>query len=184
MYLIGYVLKPHGIKGEVKVECISPYPERYKLLNKVYLHNKSTQTYSIDNVRISNRFVFLKFQEINSRDEAECIRNSEILIARDDLVKLNSNEFFIHDLVGCKVITDQNEYLGDVLNVVQMSSNDIYIVKDRRGKEYLIPAIRDIIKHIDIKTNFFSTSPNSYAEYEIQRAPFAHIDVSYPSELK
>jgi 16S rRNA processing protein RimM len=152
MYLIGYVLKPHGIKGEVKVECVSPYPERYKLLNKVYLRNISTQTYSIDNVRISDRFVFLKFQEINSRDEAECIRHSEILINQDDLVKLESNEFFIHDLVGCKVITDQNKYLGDVLDVVQMSSNDIYIIQDKKGKEYLIPAIKDIIKYIDIKT--------------------------------
>jgi 16S rRNA processing protein RimM len=151
MYLIGYVLKPHGIKGEVKVECVSPNPDRYKLLKKVFLRKNSTQTYSIDYVRISDRFVFLKFKEINSRDEAENLRNSEVLITRDEVVELKSNEFFIHDLIGCKVVTEQNDYLGDVLDVVQMSSNDVYIIKNKIGKEYLIPAIKDIIKHVDIK---------------------------------
>jgi 16S rRNA processing protein RimM len=151
MYLIGYILKPHGIKGEVKVDPISPYPERFNRLDRVYLKNDSIQAYSIQSVRISNRFVFLKLSEINSRSEAELLRNYEVLIDKEQLIELKADEFFIHDLVGCEVISENGDLIGKIVEVMQVSSNDIYVVQDERGREILVPAIKDVIKNIDIK---------------------------------
>jgi len=151
MYLIGYILKPHGIRGEVKVNPISPYPERFNRLDRVYLRNDSIQAYSVQSVRISNRFVFLKFSEINSRSEAELLRNYEVLIAKEQLIELEADEFFIHDLVGCDVISENGDSIGKIVEVMQASSNDIYVVQDERGREILVPAIKDVIKKIDIK---------------------------------
>lgn len=151
MYLIGYILKPHGIWGEVKVNPISPYPERFNRLDRVYLRNDSIQAYSVQSVRISNRFVFLKFSEINSRSEAELLRNYEVLIAKEQLIELEADEFFIHDLVGCDVISENGDSIGKIVEVMQASSNDIYVVQDERGREILVPAIKDVIKKIDIK---------------------------------
>jgi 16S rRNA processing protein RimM len=151
MYLIGYILKPHGIKGEVKVNPITPYPERFNQLDSVYLKNDTAQTYSIQKVRISNRFVFLKFAEINSRSEAELLRDCEILIEEDKLIQLKADEFFVHDLIGCEVVSESGERIGEIIEVMQVTSNDIYVVQDRRGKEILVPAIKDVVKHIDLE---------------------------------
>lgn len=151
MYLIGYVLKPQGIRGEVKVDPVSPNPERFKNLAKVYLKNEELTAYSIENVRLSNRFVFLKFSEVNTRDDAELLRNCEVLIDKEDLIKLSPGEFFIHDLVGCKVFTEGGDLLGKIVDVMQISSNDVYVVMNQTGQELLVPAINDVIKLVDVK---------------------------------
>ena len=154
MYLIGYILKPQGIKGEVKVESVTPYLERYNRLDKVYLKLKeSKRVYSIENVRIPDQFVYIKFLEINSRDDAELLRRAEILIEEKDLIQPAKDEYFIHDLVGCSVISEDNQVIGVLSDVVQMSSNDVYLVKNGEGIEYLIPATKEVIKQVNLEQN-------------------------------
>lgn len=152
MYLIGYILKPHGIRGEVKVEPVSPYPERYKQLKTVCIRSGDKQeTYSIENVRIANKVVYLKLDKIDTRDAAEKLRNSEVLIEKKELIKPSENEYFIHDLTGCQVSNDDGNLLGKVYEVVQMSSNDVLIIRNNKNNELLIPFIRDVVKKVDIE---------------------------------
>lgn len=152
MYLIGYILKPQGLKGEVKVDSVSPYLERYRRLNKVFLKlEENKQTYSIEKVRISGRFVYIKFSEINSRNEAELLRKAEILIEEKDLIQPAENEFFVHDLIGCQVISENNDVIGKLTDVVQISSNDVYVVQSTEGIEILIPATKEVVKQVDIE---------------------------------
>ncbi len=151
MYLIGYILKPQGLKGELKVESVTPYLERFNRLDRVFLQLKEKkQTYSIENVRISDRFVYLKFTEINSRDDAELLRNAEVLIEENDLIQPAQDEYFIHDLIGCQVISENNDVIGVLSEVVQMSSNDVYVLKNSEGIEILIPATKEIIKRVNV----------------------------------
>ena len=151
MYLIGYILKPQGLKGELKVESVTPYLERFNRLDRVYLQLKEKkQTYSIENVRISDRFVYLKFTEINSRDDAELLRNAEVLIEEKDLIQPAPDEYFIHDLIGCQVISENNDVIGVLSDVIQMSSNDVYVLKNGEGIEILIPATKEIVKRVNV----------------------------------
>jgi 16S rRNA processing protein RimM len=151
MYLIGYILKPQGIKGEVKVESISPNPKRFNRLNRVYLQVKEIkQAYSIERVRVPDRFVYIKFAGINSRDDAELLRNAEVLIEEKDLIQPAQDEYFVHDLIGCKVVSENKDEIGVLSDVVQMSSNDIYVVKNSNGIELLIPATKEVVKQVDI----------------------------------
>lgn len=151
MYLIGYILKPQGLKGEVKVESVTPYLERFNRLDRVFLQLKEKkQTYSIENVRISDRFVYLKFTEINSRDDAELLRTAEVLIEEKDLIQPAQDEYFIHDLIGCQVISENNDVIGVLSDVVQMSSNDVYVLKNGEGIEILIPATKEIVKRVNV----------------------------------
>lgn len=151
MYLIGYILKPQGLKGELKVESVTPYLERFNRLDRVFLQLKEKkQTYSIENVRISDRFVYLKFTEINSRDDAELLRTAEVLIEEKDLIQPAQDEYFIHDLIGCQVISENNDVIGVLSEVVQMSSNDVYVLKNSEGIEILIPATKEIIKRVNV----------------------------------
>lgn len=151
MYIIGYVVKPHGIRGEVKVQPISPDPNRFYQLKKVFLRMDVIQAYSIQKTRVSNRFVFLKLSGVDSRNEAEILRDCEILIEKEDLIDLPSDGYFIHDLIGCEMITIGGKTVGNVVDILQMASNDVYVVNDDSGKEILVPAIKDVIKEIDIK---------------------------------
>jgi len=151
MYLIGVILKPHGIKGEVKIEPITPDPERFEALDEVYINNKhQTEVYLIEQVRFSGRFVYVKFEGIESRDAAEHIRDGEIFVDTEKLIKLKPNEFFIHDLIGCEVFDDSQRPIGKLIDIMQLSSNDIYVIKTEKGIEHLIPAIKDVIKNVDI----------------------------------
>ncbi len=151
MYLIGYILKPQGLKGELKVESVTPYLERFNRLDRVYLQLKEKkQTYSIENVRISDRFVYLKFTEINSRDDADLLRTAEVLIEEKDLIQPAQDEYFIHDLIGCQVISENNDVIGVLSDVIQMSSNDVYVLKNGEGIEILIPATKEIVKRVNV----------------------------------
>jgi len=152
MYLIGYILKPQGLKGEVKIDSVTPYLERFNRLDKVYIKiEKNKQTYSIEKVRISGRFVYIKFSEINSRNEAEVLRKAEILIEEKDLIEPGENEYFIHDLIGCQVISENKDVIGVLTDVVQITSNDVYVVQSSQGNEVLIPATEEVVKQVNIE---------------------------------
>jgi len=151
MYLIGYILKPQGLKGELKVEPVTPDLNRFDRLERVFLQLKDKkQTYSIESVRFSKRFVYIKFSEINSRDNAELLRKAEVLIEEKDLIQPEENEYFIHDLIGCQVISEEDDVLGVLSDVVQMSSNDVYVVENQEGSEILIPATKEIVKLVNV----------------------------------
>ena len=150
MYLIGIILKPQGIKGEVKVKSISPDPNRFNSLNEVNIIDNKSQTYLIRTVRISNGFVYLKFDGINSRNDAELLRGKEIFIPESQLIDLESNEYFVHDLIGCNVLDEKRQLIGEIIDIMQQSSNDIYVIRDQNNQEQLIPAIKDVIRSVDI----------------------------------
>jgi 16S rRNA processing protein RimM len=151
MYIVGKILKPQGIKGEVKVEIITSFPEHFEKLTTVFIENETFQTYLIEHLRMSDRFVFIKFEGVDSRNDAGLLRNKYIYIPEDELTELNADEFYIHDLIGMKVYNENASLLGEISKVETFSSSDIYIVKDLKGNEYMIPAVKDIIKSIDLE---------------------------------
>jgi len=150
MYVVGQVLKPQGVKGEIKIKSISSDPKRFKKLKKIYIQKEKFTSYSIESVRISNKFVFLKLLGINNREDTEILRGCDILIDESDLIDLSPGEYFIHDLIGCQVVSEDGLELGELIDVSQFSSNDVYVVKDEAGKEILIPATKEVIKQVDL----------------------------------
>ena len=150
MYVVGQVLKPQGIKGEIKVKSISSTPERFKKLKKIYIQKENLLTFSIESVRISNKFVFLKLLGINNREDTEILRGCDILIDESDLIDLLPGDYFVHDLIGCRVVTEDGLKLGELIDVSQYSSNDVYVVKNEAGVEILLPATKEVIKQVNV----------------------------------
>lgn len=154
MYLVGKVLKPQGIKGEVKVEIITSFPEHFSELEHLYIQiEENWQTYSIDSLRLTDKFVFIKFKDIYSIEDTEILRTKELYIPKEELKKLADDEYFIHDLSGIRVYNEQGSFRGEICRVETYTSNDVYILKMTSGKEILIPAIKDVVKKIDISGN-------------------------------
>ncbi len=150
MYTIGRIVKPQGIKGEVKIEIITSFPEHFLDFDELFIDiNSKLQAYSIESVRLSDRFVYIKFDGVNDRDEAEFLRNKDLLIPVDKLMQLEKDEFYIHDLIGMNVFNEKGTLLGEIVDVVSHKSNDIYVMKNLKNEEILIPAVKDIIQDID-----------------------------------
>lgn len=152
MYLVGKVLRPRGLKGEVKVKIITSFPEHFQNLKTLFAKTENEwQSYSIIDVILSNKAVYLKFAEIISLDQADKLRGKELFIEREQLTDLSEGEFYVHDMIGMQVVSEEGEKLGELLDVETYAGNDVYVVKSPSGKELLIPAIQDVVKNVDLK---------------------------------
>ncbi|NOX89495.1 MAG: 16S rRNA processing protein RimM [Calditrichaeota bacterium] len=150
MFVVGKILKPHGIKGSVKAEIITSFPEHFLDLEKVFIEQKNQkQAYSIEEVRLSNRFVFIKFVEVNSIEEALELRGRYLYIPEEDLIPLGEDEYYIHELIGMKVFDEHGVLLGTLADVWTFSANDVYVLKTVQGEEKLIPAVKQVVKSVN-----------------------------------
>lgn len=148
---IGQIVNTSGLKGFLKVIPLTDDITRFEDLKTVYIQEKKDLVeFKIKEVKYSKNMVLLKLEGIDDIGEAEKFKNFYIKINRKDAVELEEDSYFIVDIIGCKVFTDENEFLGKVIDVFQTGSNDVYTVKNNEDKEILLPAIEDVIKDIDI----------------------------------
>ena len=154
MYLVGKVLKPRGLKGEVKAEIITSFPEHFKRLKTLSVKTDSEwRTYTLSGAKLSSGYVFLKFAEIQSLENAELLRNAELYIEQEQLTDLSEAEYYIHDLVGLQVFDENERRIGELIEVESYPASDVYVVKTPDGKCHMIPAIKEVIKQVDIKSS-------------------------------
>lgn len=148
---IGKIVNTYGIKGFLKVVPYTDDITRFEDLKSIYIQTKnSLKTVIIEEVKYSKNLVLLKLKGIDDINTAEIYKNCYIKIDRKDAVDLPENSYFIVDLIGIKVFTDNNEELGNIIDVYSTGANDIYVVKNELGKQVLLPAIGNVIKDVDI----------------------------------
>ncbi len=149
---IGQIVNTFGIKGMVKVKPFTDDIRRFDELKTVYVEKNSNQTeYEIEEVKYHKDMVLIKFKGIDKVEQAEMLRNSYLTVSRDSVEKLEEGRYYIVDLLGLEVYTDEQILLGTLEDIFNTGSNDIYVVKDKQGKQILLPAIQDVIKQIDIE---------------------------------
>lgn len=149
---VGQIVNTHGIKGYVKIVPFTNYIERFDELEKVYIKKRNeTINLDIEDVKYQKNMVLVKFKGIERIEEAETLKNSSVLINRDSAILLEEGEYFIVDLIGLEVYTDEDKLLGKLEDIYNTGSNDIYVVKDELGKQILLPALKKVIKDIDLE---------------------------------
>jgi 16S rRNA processing protein RimM len=146
---VGEIVNTHGIKGEVKVKSLTDFPERFKS-KAVLIWEKdlNSQELTIEKVRSQNEIFLIKFNEVQNIDEALKIKGGLLKISSEQLKKLPADTYYIFELIGMEVQTDDGIILGKIKDIIQTGSNDVYVVNGTK-KEYLIPAIRLIVQEID-----------------------------------
>ena len=148
---IGQIINTFGIKGEVKVFPLTDNINRFDDLEKVYIKaKKDSKLYDIESIKYHKNMVLIKFKDINTVEQAELLRNSYIEIDREQAIPLKEGEYFIADLIGLDVYTDEDKLIGKVDDIYNTGANDIYVVKDELGKQTLLPGIKDVIKKVDL----------------------------------
>ena len=149
---IGQIVNTSGLKGVLKIKPFTDDIKEFSNLKTIYIKTKNGLTeFKIEQVRYVKNMVMLKLTGIDTVEEAEKYRNLYIKILRDQEEELEEGSYYVVDILGCKVNTDTNQELGKVVDVFQTGSNDVYVVKDEQGKQILLPAIKQVIKNVDVK---------------------------------
>ena len=145
----GKIVTVFGIKGEVKVQPWCDTPDFLCEFDTLYY--KSGTPVSIERSRVQKNMVIMKIEGTDTVEDAQKLRNRVLYIDRDD-VELEEGSYFIQDLIGLEVIESKDGKLyGKISDVTQTGANDVYHIRAEDGKEYLIPAIPDVIDSVDIE---------------------------------
>ena len=149
---VGVVTQPHGIRGEVKVFPTTDDAGRFKKLKEVILDDgRERKELGIEGVKFFKQFVILKFKGLDSVNDVERYRQAKLYVTRENAVRLKKDEYFVADLIGMQVVTEDGEPFGQVRDVLATGANDVYAVSRGDGSEVLLPAIRECVREIDME---------------------------------
>ena len=160
LILIGHVIRPHGVTGLLRIVSYAQSKETFLEAGSVFLKTDKNELFEkeVDSIQPHRSFFLLRLSGLDSVEQAETFRGAEILIPKDSLKKEDEDEFFWHELVGMEVYLTTGEYLGVVREIFPTGSNDVYVV-EHEGKEFLIPAIHQVVREIDIPQRRMIVSP-------------------------
>lgn len=144
---VGKIVNTFGIKGEVKVALYTEDINNFKNNSKVYVNEKEMQ---VEKSRLQKNMLILKLKGIDNMNDAEDLRGSIIKVDRSKN-DLPEGTYYIADLIGLDAYTEDGNLFGKVTDIYNTGANDIYTVKTQDGKEVLLPAIKDVIKQVDIQ---------------------------------
>ncbi|HPL98588.1 MAG TPA: ribosome maturation factor RimM [Bacillota bacterium] len=148
---IGQIINTHGLRGAVKVYPLTDDISRFEKLKEVYVEeNDGIVKYKVESVKFLSSTVSVKLKGVDSEEAANKLRGSYIKVDRKSAVKLPKDTYFICDLIDLEVYDEKGLLLGTVKDVLQTGSNDVYVIQSS-GKDILIPALKDIVKKIDLE---------------------------------
>lgn len=148
---VGQIVNTFGIKGVLKVKPFTDDIKRFEELKTVYICKKDKlQKVEIEEVKYHKDMVLLKVKGIDDLNEAEKYKGLFLKIDRADSKKLPEGTYFIADLIGLEVYTDEGTFLGKVDDIFNNGANDVYVIKDELGKQVLLPGTKEVLKLIDL----------------------------------
>lgn len=149
---VGVITSTHGIRGEVKVFPTTDDPTRFEYLKHVMLDTgRQLLPLEIKGVKYFKQFVILKFKGIDNINDIEKYCKCPLLVSREDAVELEDDEYFMTDMIGMAVFTDDGKEFGEITDIMETGANDVYVIKTPAHGEVLIPAIKECILDVDIE---------------------------------
>ena len=147
--LLGEIVRPQGIRGEVKVRHYTDDPERFYDLDVVFLkRGESYDEVNVEDARVQGDDVYLKLEGIDDRNEAEKLRNIQLWVDRDNAVELGEDEVFIADILGAKAFDTQGNEIGVLKDVLTPGGVDVFVFKTKKGT-LMMPALKTVILEMD-----------------------------------
>ncbi|MCI8403187.1 MAG: ribosome maturation factor RimM [Lachnospiraceae bacterium] len=150
---VGVIASTHGVHGEVKVYPTTDSLERFRDLKEVVAvtARNEKKLLLVEGVKFFKQFAILKFREVATMDEAQKYKGCDLMVSRENAQPLAENEYYIGDLLGLTVETEEGESLGILADVLQTGANDVYVVKRPDGRELLLPVINSCILDVDLE---------------------------------
>ena len=148
--VIGRILKAHGVRGEVRVLPRTDLPERFTWLEEVYVGEHEPKPVAVEGVRFHKKWVLLKLAGYDYRDQIDVLRGELLQVPEEEAIPLAEGEYFLFQLRGLAVYTDEGQHLGELVNVIETGANNVFVVRGE-GKEVLLPDTKEVVVDIDFK---------------------------------
>ncbi|MCR4589954.1 MAG: ribosome maturation factor RimM [Lachnospiraceae bacterium] len=156
----GVITTTHGIKGEVKVYPEVDDPGRFSLFKEVFLRKGDKLiSVEIENVKFFKKMVIVKFKGIDDINDVVSYRDYEVMARREDIAELGEDQFFDADIIGLSVVDKEGKALGTVVSILHGAGNDVYVIRNEKDKEIMIPAVKQFILSVDIEGRRMVTDP-------------------------
>jgi 16S rRNA processing protein RimM len=146
---VARVRRPFGVQGELLLEILTDFPRRLLQAERVYA-GREHRAHTVASLRCHGEEMLLRLEDISDRDRAETLRGEALFIRTDDLPPLPPGVFYLHQIEGLEVITEQGENLGRVKEILKTGANDVYVVQGEKG-EILLPAIPQVIREVRLE---------------------------------
>lgn len=149
---VGKVVNSHGIRGELKIVPETDFPERFDVGNSLIIvdsQNKQTPV-TVKTSRLHKNVFIVLFDQFSNINDVEKYKGSLLKIEAKNQKPLEEGEYYYHEIIGCKVVTEEEQELGLVSEVLTPGANDVWVVSLPKGKQLLIPVIDDVILKVDI----------------------------------
>ena len=159
IFKIGIIVKPQGIKGDVKVQPLTDDINRFKNLKEVLIDGLS---YHVSDVSVGGGMVFMQLSGIPDRNTAELFRGKFLCVKREDAIPLEEGRYFIADIIGCKLVTEKNT-VGEIIDVTS-SRTDVITVRCEDGKIMRFPFLKDLVDNVDIVNKIFAVKGKRLSE--------------------
>jgi 16S rRNA processing protein RimM len=145
---LGRIVGAHGVRGEVKLELLTDDPDQLLDLRRVYFDDDPTPR-RLTGTRFHGRQALLTFPDVGDRDAAEALRGTIVRIAGSQAKPPAEGEFYHYQLIGLSVVDESGQPLGTLAEILAAGEVDVYVVRDRHGKEQLFPALKEVVLEID-----------------------------------
>lgn len=147
LVIIGKVVAPHGVRGDVRVIPLTDFPDRFLNMKSVLVGD---QRLPIESAKFHKQFLILKFRGLDDRNSVEQLRGSLLQVQKKDAVPLEEGRYYVFDIVGMSVYTADGRLEGVITDVISTGSNDVYVVERQGGRALLVPALKKIVASIDV----------------------------------
>ena len=145
MLQVGVITQTHGVRGEVKVFPTTDDVNRFKKLKQVILDTgKETMPLEIQSVKFFKQFVILKFKGIDNINDIEKYKRCSLYVTREHAVPLEEDEYFIADMIGMEVCTEDGNIFGTLKDVIETGANDVYVIESAEHGEVLVPRSKNV----------------------------------------
>ncbi|QHW30091.1 ribosome maturation factor RimM [Paenibacillus rhizovicinus] len=151
---VGKLVNTHGIRGEVKIFSQTDFPEERFAPNKVLtlMNEENGQQLKVEvlSSREHKGMYIVKLKGYENINEVEKYKGWSLKVSKEDLVELDEGEYYQHQIIGCKVVTDEGAELGVITEILVPGANDVWVIQPPKGKQVLIPVIDEVVLNVDV----------------------------------
>jgi 16S rRNA processing protein RimM len=155
---VGFLRRPHGLKGEILMDVLTNFPERLRSGKTVYIGDQHEPA-RIASIRGHNVEKIVRISGVETPEQAAQFRNKTMFIKADSLPELPEGEYYHHQLIGMNVLDEAGTLLGKLTTILETGANDVYVVKTPEGKELLLPAVEEVVLEISPEQNEMRVRP-------------------------
>lgn len=157
--VVGKIAKAQGLSGELKIHPFSGNPADLASFQNIFLaRGHDRHLYTVEKWRSHGKYAVVKLREIKDREHSEALVGADVVVFRSQMPTLDADEFYWHEMVGLRVVTDQGQELGEVTSLIATGAKDVMVVSGR-DHEYLIPVVQEIIVRQDKEAGILVISP-------------------------